>query len=120
LYGFRSALITYPAAGSSQLLLSFASFSSKRLYEANIPSAAIGAYTCLTDLSVKIPEEISFISFDDDLWFSMVKPRITALAQPGEAMGKAAAMRIVERIHGKKLDLESIWFKAELIQRDSC
>jgi LacI family transcriptional regulator len=83
-------------------------------------TAAIGAYTCLTDLSVKIPEEISFISFDDDLWFSMVNPRITALAQPGEAMGRAAAIRIVERIHGKKLDLESIWFKAELMQRDSC
>jgi LacI family transcriptional regulator len=83
-------------------------------------TAAIGAYTCLMDKSVKIPEEISFISLDDDLWFSMVNPRITTLAQPGEAMGKAAATRIIERIHGKKLALESIRFKAKLIQRDSC
>jgi DNA-binding LacI/PurR family transcriptional regulator len=82
--------------------------------------AAIGAYTCLKDLAVKIPEEMRIITFDDDLWLSMVTPQISAIAQPGESMGIAAATRLLERIHGEDSPREFLRLRAEMILRESC
>jgi LacI family transcriptional regulator len=82
--------------------------------------AAIGAFTCLKDAAVRIPGEVSLISFDDDLWFSMTNPQITAIAQPGESMGSVAATRLLKRIQGKKLSYKSFRLKAEIIFRGSC
>ncbi|MFP3043926.1 LacI family transcriptional regulator [Treponema primitia] len=82
--------------------------------------AAIGAYTCLKDMAVKIPEDMGFISFDDDIWLSMISPQITVMAQPGEAMGAVAAARLFDRINGKELNQESLRLKAKLLLRESC
>lgn len=82
--------------------------------------AAIGVFTCLKDKSVRIPEDMALITFDDDLWLSMSTPRITAVAQPAESLGSVAVKRLMKRIQGKQLPYECLRLKAEIILRGSC
>jgi LacI family transcriptional regulator len=82
--------------------------------------AAIGAFTCLREMSIRIPEDLGFITFDDDLWLSMTTPRITAIVQPAESMGTVAAQRLLKRIQGEPLVHGSFRLKAEIIFRESC
>jgi LacI family transcriptional regulator len=82
--------------------------------------AAIGAFTCLKERSIRIPENLAFITFDDDLWLSMTNPRITAIVQPAESMGAVAAQRLLKRIRGDVLTRESLRLKAEIVFRESC
>jgi LacI family transcriptional regulator len=79
--------------------------------------AAIGVITCLRDASIRIPQDISLITFDDDIWLSMTFPRIT---QSAEAMGIMAAKRLLKRIHGKKLSSQLTRLNAEIKFRQSC
>jgi DNA-binding LacI/PurR family transcriptional regulator len=71
-------------------------------------------------MSIRIPEDLGFITFDDDLWLSMTNPRISAIAQPAESMGAVAAQRLLKRIQGESLARESLRLKAEIIFRESC
>ncbi|TVR06332.1 MAG: LacI family transcriptional regulator [Spirochaetaceae bacterium] len=81
--------------------------------------ASIGVFMCLKDRKVKIPEEIAMITFDDDLWLTMATPSISAVAQPAELLGAAAAERLMQRIQGKPQPYGCIRLKADLIIRDS-
>ena len=57
--------------------------------------ASIGVFMCLKDRKVKIPDEIALITFDDDLWLTMSTPSVSAVAQPAELLGAAAAERLM-------------------------
>ncbi|MDR1374960.1 MAG: LacI family transcriptional regulator, partial [Treponema sp.] len=81
---------------------------------------AIGVFDCLRDRGIKIPREISLITFDDDLWLSMASPRITAVAQPAESMGSAAARLLIQQIRKDGIASGSLRLKAEILYRESC
>jgi len=85
--------------------------------------ASIGVFSCLKDRSVRIPQEVALITFDDELWLSLSTPRISAVAQPAaqpaELMGAAAAEHLLKRIDGRTESPECIRLKAELIVRES-
>lgn len=81
--------------------------------------AAVGVVSYLKDNGVRIPEDVSVITFDDDPWMIMSTPSITAVSQPAELMGSIAAKRILSRIHDANMPKECIRLKADLILRDS-
>ena len=81
--------------------------------------ASIGVFSCLKDRNVRIPEAVALITFDDELWLSLSTPRISAVAQPAELMGAAAAEHLLKRIDGRTESPECIRLKAELIVRES-
>lgn len=81
--------------------------------------ASIGVFSCLKDRDVRIPEQVALITFDDDLWLSLSTPGITAVAQPAELMGAAAAEHLLRRIEGDTGKPEFVRLKAELITRES-
>jgi LacI family transcriptional regulator len=82
--------------------------------------AAIGVYTCLQDENIRIPADVAIITFDDDLWLSMARPRISAVEQPAELIGRLAAKRLLARIRGQTKNHESLRADARLILRESC
>lgn len=51
---------------------------------------AIGAYQALADAGLEIPADVSVISFDDDPFASWLRPRLTTVALPHYALGRAA------------------------------
>jgi LacI family transcriptional regulator len=81
--------------------------------------AAVGAYTCLKDRKLRIPEDISLITFDDDVWIHLVSPRISAVVQPAESLGILAAQRLISRLEEKKLPCECFRLEAQLVLRES-
>lgn len=41
-----------------------------------------GAFRALQRLGVRVPDELSFVGFDDQDWTTLVNPQITVLTQP--------------------------------------
>ncbi|MGB3681475.1 MAG: LacI family DNA-binding transcriptional regulator [Rubrobacteraceae bacterium] len=79
---------------------------------------ALGALQALKRAGVRVPEDISFASFDDVSWFELVEPSITAIAQPVSELGAAAARMLPALVEGE--DVESVILEAELVVRGSC
>ena len=79
---------------------------------------ALGALQALKRAGVKVPEDISFASFDDVSWFELVEPPITAIAQPVGELGSAAAEMLPRLVGG--MGVESVILEAELVVRGSC
>jgi LacI family transcriptional regulator len=81
--------------------------------------AAIGAYSYLRDKHIRIPEDVSLITFDDDLWLRLATPRISSVVQPAESLGVLAAQRLMYRLEGQELPGECFRLKAEMVLRES-
>ncbi|MBA2693048.1 MAG: LacI family DNA-binding transcriptional regulator [Rubrobacter sp.] len=79
---------------------------------------ALGALTAARKAGVSIPAELSFASFDDSTWFELMRPSISAISQPIEELGGAAARTLVESLEGGRP--ASTTLAAELVLRESC
>lgn len=80
---------------------------------------AEGVWRAVADLGLRIPDDISFISFDDAEWMSLVSPQITAVAQDSVALGAAAARRLLDRIGDLDADPVHEVLGARLLPRGS-
>lgn len=79
----------------------------------------LGGLKAISEAKLKIPHEISVISFDDMEWFSLYTPPITAIAQPSYTIGTTAATILIHRIKDKNFTFQNIVLKTNLIQRAS-
>lgn len=59
-----------------------------------------GAMDAISELDLELPQDLSIICFDDLEWMRFLRPGITAIAQPLNEMGRAAARLILSRING--------------------
>jgi LacI family transcriptional regulator len=80
---------------------------------------ALGALQALAEAGMRIPENISFASFDDVSWFPLLNPPVTAIAQPVGELGAAAARMLPEMVEGRSRP-ESVILEARLVIRGSC
>jgi Transcriptional regulators len=80
----------------------------------------LGAMTAVHNMKISIPEELSFITFDD-LEFSVISnPKLTAIRQPMEKIAEKAVELILKRIDGDYGDYpQNIKLLTELVVRDS-
>lgn len=51
---------------------------------------AFGAYQALAEMGLEVPGDVSIVSFDNDELASYLRPGLTTIALPHEAMGQAA------------------------------
>ncbi len=79
---------------------------------------ALGALQALKRAGVRVPEDLSFASFDDVSWFELVEPPVTAISQPVAELGAAAARMLPELVEG--VEVESVVLEAKLVMRGSC
>ncbi|GAX00447.1 LacI family DNA-binding transcriptional regulator [Secundilactobacillus silagei] len=75
---------------------------------------AIGLMNAVTESGLKIPDDISLVSFDGTEMVDMVRPRITSITQSFYDMGLAGIQYL---INGKDVKTEYLPFK--LTERDS-
>lgn len=80
---------------------------------------ALGALQTLKQAGKRLPDDISFASFDDVSWFELMTPTVTAIAQPTAELGAAAARMLPDLIEGRG-EPESVILEAELLVRGSC
>ncbi|MFA6075758.1 MAG: LacI family DNA-binding transcriptional regulator [Negativicutes bacterium] len=81
---------------------------------------AVGAIAAAFDAGVAIPEEISIIGHDDVPIASLVRPRLTTMAQPKYKLGEIAVNLLVRRlIDGSAQPPENHVLQTELVVRQS-
>ncbi len=80
---------------------------------------AEGVWRAAAELGIRIPEQLSLVSFDDVPWMSMVRPGITAVAQDAVAMGEAAIAALIERIQSPQAPIRTVTLAATLRERSS-
>ena len=80
---------------------------------------ALGAIKAARKLSLRVPEDISVVGFDDSLFMSLVEPPVTTIRQPVEAMARAAVGLLVAQISGRESRSGELLFEPELVVRSS-
>ncbi len=81
---------------------------------------AVGCYRAAREHGVRIPDDISVVSFDDAPFAEYLHPRLTTFQQPLLKMGVAAADRLIALLMGKQADeVQHTLIDCPLIVRDS-
>ena len=80
---------------------------------------AEGVWRAANDLGMRIPDDLSIVSFDDAQWMSMVSPGITAVAQDAVALGEAAMDRLLARIEDPDAPSVTNVLEAQILPRGS-
>lgn len=79
----------------------------------------LGVIKALNEHKIKIPQDMSVISFDDNLYLDYLNPPITRIAQPLEDIGVIAVKMLMQKI-AEETELHSeILLKPAIIKRDS-
>jgi LacI family transcriptional regulator len=81
------------------------------LAEANPPDAiitcndnmAVGAYRAISELGLRIPEDIAIASFNDISVAQFMNPPLSTVRLPSEEIGETAVELLLERVAGREL-----------------
>jgi LacI family transcriptional regulator len=82
---------------------------------------AIGAMRGARLLGVRIPEDLSMVSFDDITLARAMCPALTTMAQPIQDMARAATELLIQRMQGElcATERQRIVLTARLVVRES-
>lgn len=80
----------------------------------------LGAIMAINDSDIKIPDDISFIGFDNLQLARVVKPSLSIVIQPVQQIGEMAANTILRRLKGDTANFPlMIRLKTELMLKES-
>ena len=85
---------------------------------ANNDAVAAGALSAMITRNIRVPEDISIIGIDDNVYARMTTPRLTSVRVPSEHMGALAAKQLLETIAGKQPG-GSLYVEPEIVERDT-
>lgn len=70
-------------------------------------------------LGWQFAQELGFVGFDDTEWAPLIGPGLSTVAQPTDAIGRAAATCLIERLRGFEGPARQLLLPGELIVRGS-
>jgi LacI family transcriptional regulator len=75
----------------------------------------------LKEYGIRIPDDIAFVGFNNDVIGKIVEPNLTTINYPGIEMGEMAARNLIHKLTGvtDRLGTDSIVISSELIIRQS-
>lgn len=80
---------------------------------------ALRVISDLRNEGIKVPEDISIISFDDSLLAISSEVKLTTIKHPKKNMGRQAAKCIIDMVEGR-IEKPQYIYPVELIVRESC
>ena len=83
-------------------------------------SMAIGAYRAISEAGLKIPEDISMVSYNDNITAQFIVPALTTVKIHMEFMGETAVDLMIEKLKDGREIAKKIVIPTKLIKRDSC
>jgi len=84
-------------------------------------SLAQGTLLALRDMKLRIPEDVSILAFDDVVWFRLLKPPLSAIAQPAYRMGSLATEMLLGIIEtGQSPQQQVLVLETRFRVRQSC
>jgi len=134
--GYRDAL-TRSGIPVDETLIRMRSYEDEHAHEATrallaLPSPPTAILSCSGRLTkgilsviqkegLRIPQDISLLTFDDLDWMSLVTPPLTAIAQPASEMGERAMEMLLRILQGEEtLAAREVVLKTEFVERASC
>lgn len=84
-------------------------------------NCAVGCMVALKEAGVKIPHEIAFVGFNNDLVSRVVEPRLSSINYPGYELGAITTRELINKLSGSEtLQMaDKIVVKSELVIRES-
>ena len=79
----------------------------------------LGAIQALNEQKMRVPEDISLVSFDDNLYLDYLNPPVTRIAQPLSNIGIIAVKMLVQQIAEKTNSQTSILLQPHIVKRES-
>ncbi|MBW9151987.1 LacI family DNA-binding transcriptional regulator [Clostridium estertheticum] len=83
-------------------------------------SMAIGAYRAISEASLRIPEDISVISYNDNITSQFIVPPLTTVKIYMEFMGETAVELIIEQLKEEREIPKKVVIPTKIIERGSC
>ncbi len=80
---------------------------------------AIGAMRALHEAKIKVPQDMSVISFNDIEAAEFLNPPLSTVRIHTDEMGKTAVKLLYDRIKGREIPIKAV-LSTELVIRDSC
>lgn len=80
----------------------------------------LGAFRALHEAGVRIPQELALVGFDDMPWATSLNPPLTAVSQPSQEIGSAAAELLLDRIARPDRAIRQLILETTLVVRASC
>jgi len=73
-------------------------------------------------LGIAVPRDLSIVGIDDTVACEYVRPRLTSMRQPFEAMGAAAVQTLLQQLRRPETATVGVaqLFDVQLVERDSC
>jgi DNA-binding LacI/PurR family transcriptional regulator len=81
---------------------------------------ALGAMKALGTLSLRVPEDVAVVGFDDAEISSHPLIKLTTVSQNLRKMGRLAARALIDRIEGRSETPQRVLLEPQLIIRRSC
>jgi LacI family transcriptional regulator len=82
---------------------------------------AVGALRALQETGLRVPEDISFVSFDDLEFGDLLVPKLTTVTRPTVEQGAVAASLLTQRLRGEAPEApRRCVLETRLSVRDSC
>lgn len=83
-------------------------------------TTSVGAYGAIRDHGLRVPDDLSFIAFDNLDWTTLVQPAVSVIEQPVYALGSRAADVLLDRLDGTRTSPgEEILLDTRFIERES-
>lgn len=82
-------------------------------------ASAAGCFRAFQELGLRVPQDVSLLTFDNYSWMGLVSPGITALEQPTVDMARAAVQMTLAALGGDVPTGNRV-FPARLVIRGSC
>lgn len=81
---------------------------------------AVGAFRAVRERGLRLPGDLSLLTFDNYPWTALVDPPVTVIEQPVEAMAEAAAQAVLAALEGGGVMTGRQVMPGRLIVRQSC
>lgn len=79
----------------------------------------VGAMKAAIEKGFKVPEDISFLGFDNIAPCKYINPSLTTIKQPKKKMGRIGMEVLIGLINNKKIKQKNIILDTEIIERES-
>lgn len=80
----------------------------------------LGALRTIYERNLRIAQDLALICFDDMPWAISLRPPLTAIAQPAEELGQAAAHLLLESMRNPERTVRQVTLRTRLVIRASC
>ncbi|NRQ41740.1 LacI family DNA-binding transcriptional regulator [Rheinheimera sp. YQF-2] len=77
-----------------------------------------GAISVCLERGMYIPQDLSFVGFDNIPFARYVSPKLTTVNNPIHEMGKMAALWLLKNLYNKNIEVNNV-FMPELVERES-